>query len=182
MARLAEKYREEVFPQIRKEFGLENPMQVPRIEKVTCNIGIGEASRNAKLLDTAMEQLSNITGQRPVMRKARKSIAQFKLREVDLKADHDARVAGAETEYQKKLMSLFMNPGAEMTDQAVEQMLAGEPAAGKNPCDPHPERQAPANGPGGRPYPGWQTAGERAGGGIAPAGFRPQRSTRQPGP
>jgi large subunit ribosomal protein L5 len=81
MARLAEKYREEVFPQLKKEFGLANPMQVPKIEKVTCNIGIGEASRNAKLLDTAMEQLSNITGQHPVMRKARKSIAAFKLRE-----------------------------------------------------------------------------------------------------
>jgi len=81
MARLAEKYREEVFTQLQKEFGLENPMQVPRIEKVTCNIGIGEASRNAKLLDAAVEQLANITGQKPVLRKARRSIAAFKLRE-----------------------------------------------------------------------------------------------------
>ncbi len=81
MARLQEKYREEVVPQLEKDFGLGNPMQVPRIEKVTCNIGVGEASRNAKLLDMATEQLANITGQRPVMRRARKSIAAFKLRE-----------------------------------------------------------------------------------------------------
>ena len=81
MARLQEKYREEVFPQLQKDFGLTNPMQVPKITKITCNIGVGEAGRNAKLLDTAMEQLANITGQRPVVRRARKSIAAFKLRE-----------------------------------------------------------------------------------------------------
>jgi large subunit ribosomal protein L5 len=81
MARLLETYRNEVFPKLQKEFGLSNPMQVPKVTKITCNIGIGEASRNAKLLDMAMEQLTNITGQRPVMRRARKSIAAFKLRE-----------------------------------------------------------------------------------------------------
>ncbi len=81
MARLLEKYEKEVVPQLEKEFGITNPMQVPRIEKITCNIGIGEASRNAKLLENAMEQLANITGQHPVVRKARKSIAAFKLRE-----------------------------------------------------------------------------------------------------
>jgi len=81
MARLQEKYTEEVVPQLAKDFGLGNPMQIPRIEKITCNVGIGEASRNAKLLDMATEQLANITGQRPVVRRARKSIAAFKLRE-----------------------------------------------------------------------------------------------------
>ena len=81
MARLEEKYREEVVPQLQKEFGLTNPMQVPKITKITCNIGVGEASRNAKLLDVAMEQLANITAQLPEKRKARKSIAAFKLRE-----------------------------------------------------------------------------------------------------
>jgi large subunit ribosomal protein L5 len=81
MARLLETYNNEVYPKLQKDFGLSNPMQVPKIVKVTCNIGIGEASRNAKLLDMAMEQLANITGQRPVMRRARKSIAAFKLRE-----------------------------------------------------------------------------------------------------
>ena len=56
-------------------------MQVPKIEKITCNIGVGEASRNAKLLDMAIEQLANITGQKPIIRRARKSIAAFKIRE-----------------------------------------------------------------------------------------------------
>ncbi|NOZ95809.1 MAG: 50S ribosomal protein L5 [Acidobacteria bacterium] len=81
MARLFDTYQKEVFPQLQKELGLANPMQVPRITKITCNIGVGEASRNAKLLDTAAEQMANITGQKPVIRKARKSIAAFKLRE-----------------------------------------------------------------------------------------------------
>ena len=81
MARLLKKYREEVFPQLQKEFGLSNPMQVPKITKITCNIGTGEASRNAKIMDVAMEQLGNITGQLPEVRRARKSIAAFKLRE-----------------------------------------------------------------------------------------------------
>jgi len=81
MARLMDTYRDEVVPALRKEFGITNPMQVPRIEKITCNIGVGEASRNAKLMDVALEQLSNITGQKPTVRRARKSIAAFKLRE-----------------------------------------------------------------------------------------------------
>ncbi len=81
MARLLEKYQKEVFGQLQKEFGLTNPMQVPRVTKITCNIGVGEASKNAKLLETATEQLANITGQHPVIRKARKSIAAFKIRE-----------------------------------------------------------------------------------------------------
>ncbi len=81
MARLMDTYRDEVIPALRKEFGITNPMQVPRIEKITCNIGVGEASRNAKLMDVALEQLSNITGQKPTVRRARKSIAAFKLRE-----------------------------------------------------------------------------------------------------
>jgi len=81
MARLWDTYREGVFPQLQKEFGLSNPMQVPRLEKITCNIGTGEASRNAKLLDTAIEQMTVITAQKPSVRKARKSIAAFKIRE-----------------------------------------------------------------------------------------------------
>jgi len=81
MARLIKTYTEEVFPKLQKEFEFDNPMQVPRIEKITCNIGVGEAARNAKLLDQAVEQLTNITGQKPVVRRARKSIAAFKLRE-----------------------------------------------------------------------------------------------------
>ena len=81
MARLLKKYTDDVVPVLRKEFSLENPMQIPRITKITCNMGVGEASRNAKLLDIALEQMTNITGQKPIIRKARKSIAAFKLRE-----------------------------------------------------------------------------------------------------
>lgn len=80
MARLQEKYDKDVAPRLAKEFGIANPMAVPRITKVVCNIGLGEAPRNAKLLDQAVAELANITGQKPVIRKARKSIAQFKLR------------------------------------------------------------------------------------------------------
>ncbi|NWF99901.1 MAG: 50S ribosomal protein L5 [Thermoanaerobaculaceae bacterium] len=80
MARLKEKYEQEVVPKLKKEFGISNPMAVPRITRVVCNIGLGEATRNPKLMDQAVEELAAITGQRPVPRRARRSIAQFKLR------------------------------------------------------------------------------------------------------
>jgi large subunit ribosomal protein L5 len=80
VARLQEKYHNDVVPKLKKEFGISNPMAIPRITKIVCNIGTGEASRNAKILDQAIEELTAITGQKPVVRKARKSIAQFKLR------------------------------------------------------------------------------------------------------
>jgi large subunit ribosomal protein L5 len=80
VARLKEKYEKEVVPKLVAEFGIKNPMAVPRIVKVVCNIGIGEASRQPKLMEQALEELAAITGQKPVVRKARKSIAQFKLR------------------------------------------------------------------------------------------------------
>jgi large subunit ribosomal protein L5 len=80
VARLQEKYHDDVVPKLKKEFGISNPMAIPRITKVVCNIGTGEASRNAKILDQAIDELTAITGQKPVVRKARKSIAQFKLR------------------------------------------------------------------------------------------------------
>ncbi len=81
MARLREKYREEVVPALMEEFGYSNVMQVPRITKITLNMGVGEAKVNAKLLDVAVEELALISGQRPAITKARKSIAGFKLRE-----------------------------------------------------------------------------------------------------
>ncbi|MCJ7440922.1 MAG: 50S ribosomal protein L5 [Thermoanaerobaculaceae bacterium] len=80
MARLKTLYEKEVVPKLKKEFGIENPMAVPRIVRVVCNIGLGEAPRQAKLMDQAVGELAAITGQRPTIRKARKSIAQFKLR------------------------------------------------------------------------------------------------------
>ncbi len=80
MARLKEKYEQEVVPKLCKEFGISNPMAVPRLVRVVCNIGLGEAPRQPKLLDSAVDELTAIAGQKPVVRRARKSIAQFKLR------------------------------------------------------------------------------------------------------
>ena len=79
--RLKSRYREEIIPSLRDEFGFANVMQVPGIVKVIVNMGVGEAARDAKLIDGAVRDLSAITGQKPVVTKARKSIAQFKLRE-----------------------------------------------------------------------------------------------------
>jgi large subunit ribosomal protein L5 len=81
MARLKDKYKNEIAPAIAKEFGIENPMAIPRIEKIVVNMGVGEAISNAKILDTATEELRSITGQKPVVTKAKKSIASFKLRQ-----------------------------------------------------------------------------------------------------
>ena len=80
-ARLRELYVKSVLPELRKEFGYTNVMAVPKIEKISVNIGLGEATQNAKLMDAAVNELGAITGQKPVITKARKSIAAFKLRE-----------------------------------------------------------------------------------------------------
>lgn len=81
MARMKERYREEIAPALRERFGYENPMQVPKITKVVVNMGVGEAVANSRALDGAMSDLSQITGQKPQMRRARKSVAGFKIRE-----------------------------------------------------------------------------------------------------
>ena len=80
MSRLIDKYKTEVLPALQKEFGIKNVMAVPRLEKITLNVGVGEAIQNAKLLDTAKAELSLVTGQAPVVSRAKKSIAAFKLR------------------------------------------------------------------------------------------------------
>ena len=80
MARLMERYRSEVREKLTEEFGYRNVHQVPRLEKIVVNMGIGEAAANPKLLDKASEELALITGQKPATRRARKSIANFKLR------------------------------------------------------------------------------------------------------
>ncbi len=80
-ARLRDHYLKTVVPGLKKEFGYTNVMAVPKLEKVTINIGMGEATQNPKLLDGAVNELGTITGQKPVVTKARKSIAAFKLRE-----------------------------------------------------------------------------------------------------
>src|SRR5256885_4049170 len=81
MARLKERYQKEIAPSLAKEFGIENPMAVPRLDKIVLNMGMGEAIANAKVLDTAVTELTSIAGQKPVITKAKKSIASFKLRQ-----------------------------------------------------------------------------------------------------
>ncbi len=81
MNRLQEKYTKEVVPQMMKDFNYKSVMQVPKIDKVVVNIGVGDAIQNSKFLDEAVEELTAITGQAPVVTKAKKSIANFKLRE-----------------------------------------------------------------------------------------------------
>jgi large subunit ribosomal protein L5 len=80
-SRMKDKYRQEVAPSLQKEFNYSNPMQVPGIHKVVVNIGMGEVIQNAKAMDAAIADLSAITGQRPVITKAKRSVAAFKLRE-----------------------------------------------------------------------------------------------------
>jgi large subunit ribosomal protein L5 len=80
-ARLKTKYHEEVVPKLKEDLGLENVMQVPRLEKIVVNMGVGDAAQDAKLIDAAVEDLRIITGQQPRVNRARKSVANFKLRE-----------------------------------------------------------------------------------------------------
>jgi large subunit ribosomal protein L5 len=80
-ARLKTRYDEEILPALTERFGFSTPMRAPRIVKVTVNMGVGDAKQDSKMLDAASEQLATITGQRPNVRRARKSIAQFKVRE-----------------------------------------------------------------------------------------------------
>lgn len=80
-SRLKERYHKEVVPGLVKHFGYKNPMQVPKVEKVVVNMGLGEAVQNAKVLDVAASELATITGQKPVITKAKKSVAAFKIRQ-----------------------------------------------------------------------------------------------------
>ena len=80
-SRLRQRYERDVVPTLVRDFNYQNPMQVPRLAKVSVNVGVGEAIANAKALDAAVRDVSIITGQKPIVKKARKSIAQFKLRE-----------------------------------------------------------------------------------------------------
>ena len=79
--RLLTRYREEVTPKLSEEFGYTNPHQVPTVQKVVVNVGLGEATANPKLLEKAMEELAVITGQKPSIRRAKKSVSNFRLRE-----------------------------------------------------------------------------------------------------
>ena len=79
-ARLKERYQKEVVAALKKEFGYKNVMAVPKVEKVVVNMGLGDATSNAKIVDTGADELARITGQKPVVRRAKKSIAAFKVR------------------------------------------------------------------------------------------------------
>ena len=80
MSRLKERYQQDVIPALKKEFGYTNVMAVPKIQKVVVNMGLGEATSNVKIIDTGADELGRITGQKPVTRRSKKSIAQFKVR------------------------------------------------------------------------------------------------------
>src|SRR5215207_4837694 len=81
LPRLKQRYREQIIPALREQFGVTNVMQVPTVTKIVVNMGVGDAARDAKLIDGAIRDLQAITGQKPAVTKARRSIAQFKLRE-----------------------------------------------------------------------------------------------------
>ena len=81
MNRLRAKYQSEAIASLTKEFGYTNVMAIPKIQKVVINMGLGEATANAKIIDTGADELARVTGQKPVVRRARKSIAQFKVRQ-----------------------------------------------------------------------------------------------------
>jgi large subunit ribosomal protein L5 len=81
MARLKQKYDQQVVPAMKSEFGYKNSMQVPKLEKITINVGLGEATQNIKALDSTVVEITAIAGQRPVITRAKKAIANFKLRE-----------------------------------------------------------------------------------------------------
>jgi large subunit ribosomal protein L5 len=80
MSRLRDRYSKEVAPALAKEFGYKNVMAIPKIEKVVVNMGLGEATGNAKIVDTGVDEIARVTGQKPVITRAKKSIAQFKVR------------------------------------------------------------------------------------------------------
>ena len=81
LPRLKQRYREEIAGALKEQFGYSNPMQIPGVVKIVVNMGVGDAARDSKLIDGAVRDLTTITGQKPLLRRARKSIAQFKLRE-----------------------------------------------------------------------------------------------------
>lgn len=99
--RLLEKYRKEMVPQMMQELKLKNKMAVPRIEKVVVNMGVGEALQDVKILEKAMEELAAITGQKPIMRRAKKAISNFKIKE--------GSPIGCKVTLRRKMMYEFMD-------------------------------------------------------------------------
>ena len=99
MSRLKDRYEQDVAPALQKEFGYSNVMAIPKIAKIVVNMGLGEATQNAKIVDTGADEVARITGQKPVTTRAKKSIAQFKVRKgmpigsmVTLRGDRKVRI------------------------------------------------------------------------------------------
>jgi large subunit ribosomal protein L5 len=108
MPRLKQRYREETVPALRQEFGYANVMQVPGVTKVVVNMGVGEAARDSKLIDGAIRDLATITGQKPAVTRARKSIAQFKLREGQPIGAHSTLRGDRMWEFLDRLLSVAL--------------------------------------------------------------------------
>ena len=108
MARLKDRYNQEIKPQLVERFGYSSVMQVPKVEKVVLNMGVGEAKQDSKMLDNALEQLATIAGQKPNIRRARKSIAQFKLREGQPIGAHVTLRGDRMWEFLDRLLSLAL--------------------------------------------------------------------------
>jgi len=99
--RLLEKFRKEVTPQMMQKFNLKNALAVPRLDKIVVNMGVGEAIQDVKILEKSMEELANITGQKPIMRRAKKAISNFKIK--------DNQPIGAKVTLRRKMMYEFMD-------------------------------------------------------------------------
>ena len=125
MSRLQDRYRDEVIPALRKEFGYTNVMAVPKIERVVVNMGLGEATQNAKLIEVGADELTRITGQKPVTTRARKSIAQFKVRE-GVPVGTMVTLRGERMyEFLDRLISIAL-PGCATSVESREGLTAGE--------------------------------------------------------
>lgn len=99
--RLLEKYRKEIVPQMVQQFSLKNPYAVPRLEKIVVNMGVGEALTDVKILDKAVEELATITGQKPIIRRAKKAISNFKIKQ--------GQAIGCKVTLRRKIMYEFMD-------------------------------------------------------------------------
>ncbi|NLB46545.1 MAG: 50S ribosomal protein L5 [Microbacteriaceae bacterium] len=106
--RLKQKYRDEIVPALKEEFGYENIMQVPGLVKIVVNTGVGEAARDSKVIEGAIDDLTRITGQKPMVTKARKSIAQFKLREGQAIGAHVTLRGDRAWEFMDRLVTLAL--------------------------------------------------------------------------
>src|SRR3954453_6607708 len=106
--RLKQRYRDELVAELRKEFGFDNVMQVPTLTKIVVNMGVGDAARDSKLIEGAIRDLTTITGQKPAVTKARKSIAQFKLREGQPIGAHVTLRGDRMWEFLDRLLSLAL--------------------------------------------------------------------------